>query len=98
MPKLTNYERETIFNYNQEEKTASCYTHDSALIRKLDRLCLSNEAITVCREGEGWKEYNFPKSWLKVRPPRQLSDEKRAELANRMKSIRKEDKTDGMAE
>ena len=49
MPKLTNYERETIFNYNQEEKTASCYTHDPALIRKLDRLCLSNEAITVCR-------------------------------------------------
>lgn len=90
MAKYTKYEQETIFNYNQEEKTASCYTHDPALIRKLDRLCEKDEAITVCRDGEGWKEYTFPKSWLKVRPPRQLSDEQRQNLANRMKSMRKD--------
>lgn len=33
---LTKYEQETIINYNQEEKNASCYTHDRALIRRLD--------------------------------------------------------------
>ncbi len=91
MAHLTKYEQETIFNYNQEEKTASCFTHDPALIRKLDRLCEKDKAITVTREGDGWREYTFPKSWLKVRPPRKLSDEQRQELANRMKSIRKED-------
>lgn len=91
MAKLTKYEQETIFNYNQEEKTASCFTCDPALIRKLDRLCEKDEAITVSREGDGCKEYTFPKSWLKVRPPRQLSDEQRQELAERMKSLRKED-------
>lgn len=91
MTKLTKYEQETIFNYNQEEKTASCYTHDPALIRKLDRLIENGEAITVSREGDGWKEYLFPKSWLKVRPPRKLSDEQRQNLANRMKSMRKDD-------
>ena len=90
MAKYTKYEQETIFNYNQEEKTASCYTHDPALIRKLDRICEKDEAITVSREGDGWKEYTFPKSWLKVRPPRQLSDEQRQNLANRMKSMRKD--------
>lgn len=88
MAQLTKYEQETIFNYNQEEKTASCYTCDAALIRKLDRLCENNEAITVSREGDGWKEYTFPKSWLKVRPPRELSDEQRQKLSERMKSMR----------
>lgn len=90
MPKLTKYEQETIFNYNQEEKTASCYTHDPALIRKLDKLAENDEAIIVIREGDGWKEYNLPKKYLKVRPPRKLSDEQREEMANRMKSMRKE--------
>lgn len=88
MAKYTKYEQETIFNYNQEEKTASCYTCDPALIRKLDRLIENGEAITVTRDGDGWREYKFPKSWLKVRPPRKLSDEQRQELANRMKSMR----------
>lgn len=91
MAKYTKYEQETIFNYNQEEKTASCYTCDPALIRKLDRLCENGEAITVSREGDGWKEYQFPRSWIKVRPPRQLSDEQRQKLAERMKSMRKDD-------
>ena len=62
MAKYTKYEQETIFNYNQEEKTASYYTCDAALIRKLDRLIEKGEAITVSREGDGWKEYLFPKS------------------------------------
>lgn len=91
MAKLTKYEQETIFNYNQEEKTVSCFTRDPALIRKLDRLCENGEEITVAREGDGCKEYTFPKSWLKVRPPRKLSDEQRQKLANRMKSMRKDD-------
>ncbi|WP_425592476.1 hypothetical protein, partial [Bacteroides clarus] len=30
---LTKYEMETIYNYNQEEPLASCYTMDKALIR-----------------------------------------------------------------
>lgn len=98
MARLTKYEQETIFNYNQEEKTASCFTHDAALIRKLDRLCENGETITVTKEGDGWKEYTFPKSWLKVRPPRKLSDEQRREMANRMKSMRKDNEENGMAE
>ena len=35
---LTKYEMETIYNYNQEEPLASCYTMDRALIRRLDAL------------------------------------------------------------
>lgn len=88
---LTRYEQETIFNYNQEETNASCFTHDKSLMRKLDALIEKGEAITVVREGDGWKEYSFPKKCIKVRFPRKLSEEQRQEMANRMKSMRKED-------
>lgn len=89
---LTKYEQETIFNYNQEEPLASCFTHDRALINRLDKLIEKGEAITVVREGDGWKEYTFPKGCIKVRFPRKLSEEQRENMANRMRSLRKEDR------
>lgn len=94
---LTLYEQETIINYNREEKTASIYTHDPVLIRKLDALRQKSEAITVVREGKGWREYLCPKRWVKVSPPRVVSEENRAKLAERMKNMRKEQLSDGMA-
>lgn len=95
--KLTKYEQETIINYNQEEKTASCFTYDRALIRKLDEFVQNGEAITVVREGDGWKEYKSPKKCVKVRFPRKLSDEQRQEMAERMKRVMRKENDNGMA-
>lgn len=95
--KLTKYEQETIINYNQEEQTASCFTHDLSLIRKLDEFVRNGEAITVVREGDGWKEYKFPKKCVKVRFPRKLSDEQRQEMAERMKRAVRKENDNGMA-
>jgi hypothetical protein len=78
---LTRYEQETIINYNQEEKTCSCYTMDAALIRKLDKLCQVSKEITLATQTEDSKTYNFPKKWLKVRMPKQLTDEQREKMA-----------------
>lgn len=94
---LSNYERETIILYNQEGPNAICNTYDRSLIRRLDALARENEAITVLREGDGWKEYQFPKKWVKVRAPRKLSDEQRQELAERMKSTMRKEHDDEMA-
>ncbi len=85
---LSNYERETVITYNQEEKNAVIYTHDPALIRKLDLSAENGEAITLLRQGDGWREYELSKKYIKVRFPRKLSDEQRAELASRMKALR----------
>lgn len=87
---LSRLEQETIINYNQEENDAFCYTHDKSLMRRLDKLIENGEAITVVREGEGWREYKFPRKCVKVRFPRKMPDEKRAELAERMKALRKD--------
>ena len=93
---LTKYEQETIINYNQAEHLASCYTHDKSLMLKLDRLIEKGEAITVVREGDGWKEYKFPKKCVKVRFPRKLSDEQRQEMAERMKRAVRKENNNGM--
>lgn len=83
MMELTKYEMETIYNYNQEEPLASCYTMDKALIRRLDALAQKHKEITIVREGEGVREYTFPKKWIKVRAPKELSDEQRENMAKR---------------
>lgn len=49
---LTKYEQETIINYNNEEKTASIFTYDRSLIRKLDKRLPDYPDITVVRRGE----------------------------------------------
>lgn len=85
---LTKYEQETIINYNNEEKTASVYTHDKSLIRKLDKKLGEIPDMKLIRRTEDFAEYSLPKKWIKVAFPRQYSDEQRAEMAERMKAAR----------
>lgn len=86
--KLSKLEQETIFAYNQEEKTATVYTCDKALIRRLDKLCLLNTEITATKTDDVSKTYLFPKKWIKVKTPRKLSEENRAKLKeNALKNL-----------
>lgn len=85
---LTKYEQETIINYNNEEKTASIFTYDKSLIRKLDKRLAEMSDMKLIRRGEDFAEYSLPKKWNKVAFPRQYSDEQRAEMAERMKAAR----------
>lgn len=81
---LTNYERETTINFNETEAEASIFTHNGALHRKLEKLAQERpeecRPFRVSRWGEA-VEYIIPKSWLKIHPPRILTDEQRAALA-----------------
>lgn len=85
---LTKYEQETIINYNNEEKTASIFTYDKSLIRKLDKRLAEMSDMKLIRRGEDFAEYSLPKKRIKVSFPRQYSDEQRAEMAERMKAAR----------
>ena len=85
---LTKYEQETIINYNNEEKTASIFTYDKSLIRKLDKRLDEMSDMKLIRRGEDFAEYSLPKKWIKVAFPRQYSDKQRAEMAERMKAAR----------
>ena len=85
---LTKYEQETIINYNNEEKTASIFTYDKFLIRKLDKRMSEMPDMKLIRRGEDFAEYSLPKKWIKIAFPRQYTDEQRAEMAERMKAAR----------
>ena len=90
MSDLTNYEKETIINYNNEESTAQVFTYHRALQNKLNKLIGVNPDILVLRRGDEWTEYIVPKTWIKVSPPRQVNytDEQRAAMAERLAAAR----------
>lgn len=81
--KLTKYEQETIINFNEEEKTASVFTHNLSLIRRLAEFAEKSSDCCLLRSGEGWAEYQIPKRWVRVNMPRQYSEEQKQQMAER---------------
>ena len=86
--KLTRYEQETIINYNAEDKTATLYTRDPAVMRKVDALVIDYPDTFKCvGETDIDKTYEMPKSAVTYRKPRKLSDEQRNAARERIMSI-----------
>lgn len=80
-------ERETIITYNEAEPVASVYTMNGALIRKLEGLTESrpDEARRVKNHPDGAQEYEVPKKWIRVQPPRVLTDEQKVAMTARFR-------------
>ena len=80
--KLMNIEKESIFNFNEAEQTASIYTHNEALKCQLLELCQTHPGQVRQTAVNGWGGLTFelPKKWLRVTPPRILSPAQRAVL------------------
>jgi hypothetical protein len=93
---LTNYEKETIFNFNEEEKTASIYTYNKALIKKLDKMCETHPKLYNLDKTDIYgkhisKTYTVPKKMISVRMPverKPLTEEQKNKLRQRMKKMR----------
>ena len=76
--KLSRYEQETIVNYNAGEQTATLYTRDKAVMRKLDTLVADfPDTYSITEQDEVSKTYSFPKSYVSYRKPRAVSTEQR---------------------
>lgn len=73
---LTKVEQETIVLFNEAEATASVYTHNAALQRILLELCQSHPAQVSRTEDNrhGGLTFEIPKKWVKIAPPRALSE------------------------
>ena len=86
--KLTRYEQETIINFNAEEKTATLYTRDPAVMRKVDALVIEYPDTFKCiGETDIDKTYEMPKSAVTYRKPRRLSEEQREASRRRIENI-----------
>jgi len=85
--KLSKYEQETIICYNEEEATASVYTHNHQLIKKLKRLAekYPDKVKPERPEHRGAVSYLVPKRCISVREPyserRREADSIRAKTA-----------------
>lgn len=84
-------EQETIINFNEEEKVASVYTFNKTLQRRLAKL--AEQYPDDCkREFDTWQpegsvDYTVPKKWIKINPPRFVSDKQKALSSLRMKAM-----------
>lgn len=94
MSRLTNYERETVVNFNEVEGMASVYTHNKALRRRLERLAQERpeecKLVKVTRWNEA-VEYHVPKKWIKISPPRKsasLTEEQKQRRSERLAKVR----------
>lgn len=86
--KLSKLEQESIILYNEEESTASIYTHDPKLKRKLKRLAekYPDKVYPDKAVHAGAVSYAVPKSCVSVREP--FSDERRRAASERAKKRR----------
>lgn len=79
--RLSRYEQETIIGYNQAEQTASVYTHDPKLLKKLARL---KEKYPEQIRQERENTYTVPKACVLIREP--YSEQRRAAARERAKT------------
>ena len=75
--KLSRLEMETSINFNEQEGTAEVYTYNGKMKKRLAELLQSrpDEVELVGTDDTGAATYNIPKRWIKINPPRILSDE-----------------------
>lgn len=83
--KLSRYEQETIVSYNAGEQTATIYTRDKAVMRKLDTLVADfPDTYKLVKQDEVSKTYSFPKSFVSYRKPRAVSMEQREQARKKI--------------
>ena len=88
---LTRSEQETIVNYNAAEQTATVYTRDRAVMRRLDGLTRDYpDQYRLIDETDIDKTYEMPKSLINYRKPLRLSKEQREAARERMRMLNQE--------
>lgn len=86
---LESIEKETIINYNNAEKEASIYTCNENMQEKIRKLAEKYpEQVKITASDNYSVTAEIPKKWVKIVPPRNLTDEQRAAAAERMKKVR----------
>ena len=93
--KLSLAEMETTINFDRSSETANIYTTDPVMMRKLDKLARETPILQAKKIDEYSREYECPKSMIKIHKPRLYTGEKRKELSDRMKAARERRVDDG---
>ncbi len=85
---LSRLEQETIVNYNAGEQTATVYTRDKAVMRRLDALKDAfPDTYRLISETDIDKTYEMPKSLVNFRKPMRISEAQREAARERMSKL-----------
>ena len=85
---LSRLEQETIVNYSAGEQTATIYTRDKAVMRRLDALKDAYpDTYKLIGETDIDKTYEMPKSLINYRKPMRISAAQREAASKRMKRL-----------
>lgn len=91
--RLTKDERETILTYNEADGYWEIYTGVQSHIRKFDKLNYDVTNVDYYEDGTvAGKFYKVPKNAISFRDPskkRNISEEQKAMLAERMRNIKR---------
>lgn len=77
---ISRYEQETVITFNEEEKTATVYTYNGKIKRKLESLSVDrpDEVRQTGDDTHGGLTFEIPKRWVKVNASRILSEAEKA--------------------
>lgn len=84
--------RETAVNYIVGEKIASFYTAEKSYIENIKKWSKEYPKDVIIRHvnNDGSILCQLPKSWVKIRPPRKMSEEQKNLASERFKNMWKE--------
>lgn len=89
MSDLLKIETETVINFNDEEKTATVYSRQRHIIRKLDALCEKYpDDYKLIKRTEIDATYEMSKKLVNFRNPRILSDEQKQAIVDRFARVK----------
>lgn len=82
------YEKETVINFNNAEQYASCYTLNTHKRQMLLNLAEEYpDDVKIISKRDDMVEVTFPKKWVKIRPPRKLTEEQRVNAVERGRAL-----------
>ena len=86
--KLSQYEQETIINFNAESRLALVYTRDKAVMDVFDTLVnVDPEHYKLVGHTDIDKTYEMPKSYVSYRKPRRVKEAVRDAARSRMEKL-----------
>ena len=86
---ISRIEQETVILFNEADASASVYTYNGALKRKLTGLCHTRptEARLTKDDERGGLTFEVPKRWIKVNAGPVYTEEQRQAMKERAKAI-----------
>ena len=86
---------ECVIEWLKGEKVATVtMPRGTRLANKLKKLALENESVDIFINKDGSVLAHIPSSWVKITPPRQLTEQQRQVAAERMRKVRNQKKED----